>query len=145
VRTRPGLAVVATLAVLALSGCGSGVRLRGRVVADGQPVTVPDGTALTLTFTEAADGEQAGHSYAALVDPDGAFTCEGPPGAGLPPGRYKVMVSSTATDPAVAAAALKRFPGVSDPKTTPLTYEVNGEREQQIVIDLGKRTVRREP
>jgi hypothetical protein len=99
-----------------VSGCsGNGFIPAGGKVTfeDGSPVTQGGVTFSTSTFM--ADGK---------IQPDGTFTLTSlKPGDGLPPGSYKVTVSSSETDAKERTIYFvdKIF---SDITTTPLTAEV---------------------
>jgi hypothetical protein len=135
---------MATLLVLTVSGCGSGeVILQGRIVEGGKPIQVPATTPFTLSLASVGEDKQAGRAFSGMVEPDGNFTVSGPRGQGIPPGRYKITLVSAGSASAPTPAPLKRL-ALSDPARTPLSYDVTADRNQRIVIDVGKGTVRRE-
>ena len=71
-------------------GCGGGpTKPRGRLLMNGQPVTLSDKGVLQVAFIPEPS---TGTSYPALVKPDGTFEVPGVDKKGIPPGKYKVSV-----------------------------------------------------
>jgi hypothetical protein len=123
--------LVAACTAFLFLGCGGpkGVRLQGKLVKDGMAYTPPQGATLSLSFTGAAQG--AVDTYAATVNPaDGTFVVNGVKNAGIPPGKYKVMMNLApeSTDP----AALAKMAGANA-----LFTSING-KECEISEDAGK-------
>jgi hypothetical protein len=125
--------------VLPLVGCsgGSGVAVEGKVLVNGQPYKVADAEQLQITFLgTGADGK--GISASANYDAStSSLTVSGPTGKGIPPGSYKIAVSSSTYGP----KQTDRLRGMFEADRTPLAYNVTTDPVQNIVIDLGRRTV----
>ncbi len=84
------------LAALAAGGCGgSPATVKGRLVSNGESMTVP-GATVAVTFTrvdgDAKDG--SAKSFNAVVNPDGTFEVVAS-GGQLPVGMYRVSVLAT--------------------------------------------------
>lgn len=82
--------VLAVFAALLLAGCGGGgnAKIKGKVLENGQPVTVP-GQA-SLVFSPAGpEGKAGDKAYAAGLNPDGTFELVAS-GGEVPPGDYVV-------------------------------------------------------
>lgn len=82
-------------------GCGKSgpktVRVTGRVLLNGQPLTVTPTEAqlggVQLRFIELGpDGAPSGPSFSTNAKPDGTFNVLGIGGRGLPPGKYRIAV-----------------------------------------------------
>lgn len=132
---RPML-LVALFLGLCLTGCGkSDPVLQGRLIKDGQPVTLKEEEEISITFLPKDQGPAAGADF----DKDsGTFKVAGPNRKGLPPGDYKVSVTKT-----VYPEGKDLFAGeFSESKTMPFT--IGPEGIQKIVIDLSAKTVSRE-
>jgi hypothetical protein len=129
-------------AALLFVGCGvPAVKVDGKLVKDGKPFTPPTGQTLALSFVgKGAGGEDA--TFAATINTtDGSYQVNGPTGAGIPPGTYKVRISTSveSTDP----ASLNKM------ETLNGQFAVVNQKEcvieaggaKTITIDLGKGTV----
>ena len=85
----------AVLSVLLASGCGGGTPLqvaRGQILVDGKNYQV--GTREQLLVVFYPDVESPNTTYPAEVKPDGSFQTMGREGQGIPPGKYRVSISS---------------------------------------------------
>jgi hypothetical protein len=138
---------VAALCLAGVVGCANDGRivLRGRVVADGQPV--PRGEppiGLEVELQKEGAGIDAGTAYAAAVEPDGTFTVPGGDGKGIPPGTYKIAVRVTADAPGAKPKLAVPLNGLDDLATTPLRCDIAA-ADKGIVIDVKKKTVQKEP
>ena len=136
---------VGALCLLGLAGCGGGslVKLQGRLTLDGQALQWNEPTALEVSLVaESSDPMKPGKSYAAEVGPDGTFTVQGSDGRGIPPGTYQFAVTWTGYGPGTKPPAWLK--GLDKPATSTLKYEVTADANQKIVIDLTKKTVRRD-
>lgn len=90
--------VALSLFVLSLAGCGGGgnVFVRGKVLVNGEPLTLGPDDQLVLTFVQEPQGET---SFTAHVENDGSFKVPGPTGNGIPPGAYRLVVGQVFLDP----------------------------------------------
>ena len=129
-----------------LSGvCGKTVvPLKGTVVMNGKPIKLEKNEGMVLKFLwTAPDGRPCMAS--ATVQPDGAFTVQGPQNKGLPPADYKIAVSwNVRTIDAHAADLPKEVYKKEDkemdkssPKDTPLQFTVELGGIEELVIDVG--------
>jgi hypothetical protein len=82
--------VAAVVALLVLAGCGGGgpAKIKGRVLENGQPVSVP-GQASLVFAPAGPDGKAGDKAYAAGLNPDGTFELVAS-GGEVPPGDYVV-------------------------------------------------------
>ena len=82
--------VTAIGAALLLAGCGGGgpAKIKGRVLENGQPVTVA-GQASLVFSPVGPDGKAGAKAYAAGLNPDGTFELVAS-GGEVPPGDYVV-------------------------------------------------------
>ena len=80
----------AILAALVLAGCGGGgnAKIRGRLLENGQPVSVV-GQASLVFSPVGPDGKAGDKAYAAGLNPDGTFELVAS-GGEVPPGEYVV-------------------------------------------------------
>lgn len=95
------------IVALAMTGCGSNVKITGKVSKGGQPVNPVKGMHMTVGFHPLAEADSAKPKgpdlYAANVQDDGSFDVPGidgdGDGNGIPPGKYRVsVVVSTGRD-----------------------------------------------
>ncbi|HEY1186970.1 MAG TPA: hypothetical protein VGE74_04900 [Gemmata sp.] len=78
------------LIALAATGCGAApAKVKGRLVSNGEPMSVSGQVAVTFTALN-GDGT-GGRSFTAMVNPDGTFDVV-VSGGELPPGLYKVSI-----------------------------------------------------
>jgi hypothetical protein len=127
-------------AALLVAGCGvagqKGVTVTGQVLENGQPIKVLPAEEIMVGFSAEAPAEkQATAAWATVKPEDGTFTLSGPAGKGIPPGKYRVVVSSQ-----LYQQSKDRFEAVFDQNKPPLTVDVGPESGQQFLIDVGKRT-----
>jgi hypothetical protein len=120
-RAALGLAVLA----LAPTGCSPDtVRVRGKLIKDGNPMVVSKDTYVTLSFIPEkppADGEK---SYSAKFDQEtGSYTVE------LPPGKYRTML---------VIALPNKTPGKLNAPTPPIksdkAYDLGKSQELNIEV-----------
>ena len=146
----------ATLAVAGLAlfaaGCGSGgpapigatgAKVKGRLLDNGQPVKVRPGEDVVVSFAPPSLADVTSTRGAASIDPrDGSFAFFGASSkAGLlTPGPYRVAVASVTRD-----GEVDRFAAAFAIDKTALRAEVGPEPEQTFVIDIGKKTVQKQP
>jgi hypothetical protein len=123
------LALVA-LAALAAGGCGEQKsRVGGRLVNNGQPITVPASqVAVTLTPLTADGKPNPGASYTMKVKEDGTFELVAS-GGQLPPGTYQVSILASGK----LAEQVKPFAGDASPIRREIKPGPN-----DLVIDLAK-------
>lgn len=91
---RPFAAVVAAGLVFA-GGCGGGPPLqkaKGQILVDGKSYQVGPREQLQVIFFP--DVDLPASTYPAEVKPDGSFETVGEDGKGIPPGKYRVSISS---------------------------------------------------
>ncbi len=84
-------------------------------------------------------GKKLPGTAAAYNRTDGTFVFGGQAGVGLLPGQYRVLVRYVPYDDSKGDLFGDQF----NVRESKLTYTVTEEREQQIVVDVGKRTVTR--
>ena len=130
------------MAALLLTGCGGKrVKIKGTLVLPaGVKLEEKDSLQVTLSTT----GDKAQSAGAKVDHTDLSFAISGNDGTGVPPGKYKVMVSC-APYPGEAKAEErkklleKEFAAFGE--KTPLELELSGDDNQTITIDLEKKTV----
>ena len=140
IRLAAGLALVCLVA-----GCGPspvrGVKVRGQVLVDGQPLKPLPGERVWVTFER--DGSWHGNPVimtAATVQKDGTFALEGQEGNGTPAGKYTVTLHGEFS----SGEGENRFAGLFPNGKSPFVVEVTDAGEQTFAIDLGKKTVARQ-
>lgn len=131
--------LVPVLAALAV-GCGgggpAGVKVSGRLVHNGKPLSPApkeDDTVEVALFPD--DASQ--NAVPALYHADGRLEFVGATGGGVPPGPYRVLIRWVPYQGDQEDRFQERF----TPAATPLRYTVSADPEQDIVVDVGKRTV----
>jgi hypothetical protein len=134
-------------ALVAASGCSkgpeSGPKLTGRLLIDGQPCgprSVANFDLLFYTVGQESPGPGGGlgRAYMAEVSRDGTFVVNGSMGAGIPVGRYKVVIVG-----AIAGAdsnQATRYSRDYTEKATPLEVEIKNST-RKLAIDLERKTV----
>ena len=130
------------VALLALPACGSkaptgtGIKVKGTLVQNGKTIQPPpkEDDALYIAFLDPKSNP--GESPAYYNHADGTFEIKGPLGAGVVPGEYRVVVTYT------------RYQGGDDvlkeqfsKENSPLKYTVTDDKDQEIIIDVGKKAV----
>src|SRR5437867_3544588 len=88
------LLVACSILSLLAAGCGSNVKVKGKVVKGGNPIQVSDKGRVVVIFTPGADVKDvpAGTNFSGDVGADGSFEVKGPEGKGIPKGKYKITV-----------------------------------------------------
>jgi hypothetical protein len=134
-----GLLLAAGLA----NGCGrsDGVIVTGMLQKDGKAYAFGPNEELQISMAGSDPTGKPYNTIANLNTTDGTLTFRGPTGRGVPPGTYKITVSSR-----LFSGPKKKGDRFSDefgPENSPLTYTVTTDVPQEIVIDLGKKTVTR--
>jgi hypothetical protein len=126
---------------LSLPGCGGGggnkLRVKGRLLDNGQPLKVPTegippgDRGIRVTFYPMFEGEETPDPEVAVVNPDGAtFEVPGKDGKGITPGKYRISIQ---------LGARGRPDLLNDafgPDTSPIIREVTG--EDDMVVDIKK-------
>jgi hypothetical protein len=153
--SRGWFALVCLVALGLVCGCGaggpSGVKVKGKLVKNGQPVSVdlPSGKPLppgesgrmkvwfypvkadNEVIVDANGGITALGGEQATVESDGSFWLTGSKGTGIPAGKYRIVI--THADPSSGKDLLK---GAYSEANSKITRDVTS--EQEIVIDLAK-------
>jgi hypothetical protein len=128
------LSVMAVLIAITAVGCGSSstIKVKGRLIKNGQPYIIEEKEGLRIFFTPEGVPQGAYDTYSAQYDrTDGTFKVTGKDGEGLPPGTYKIALE----------LRLKRedeFKGAYGPGKSPLTCTVDSSN-RNIVIDLDQK------
>jgi hypothetical protein len=126
--------------VLAVAGCGGGVKgvtFKGQVLHNGKPIQVLPQEEIQVGFSVDTPGAQQPKGALTKVEPaDGSFTITGLDGKGIPPGKYRVVVSSQ-----LYQQSQDRFEALFTERLPPLIVEVGPEPGQHFTIDIGTRTV----
>jgi hypothetical protein len=143
-----GMVCCACAALLA-GGCGKGgadikgVKVDGKVVSNGQPLKFLKDEEVKVSFAqEVAKGEKSIGSAADVNPEDGTFTIPGPTKHGIPPGKYRVRLSSQPY-----GGGKDRFEPLFDPEDGPplvLIAEVGPEEGQSFVIDVARRSIKKQ-
>jgi hypothetical protein len=131
-------------AILAVAGCGAdnqGVTVKGQVLQNGQPIPFLPSEDLIVGFSQEVPAGQKPVGASGAVKPeDGTFTVNGPGGRGIPPGRYRISLSSQIN----GGNDRNRFERLFSPQKQPLIAEVGPEKGQTFRIDVGRWTVTRQ-
>jgi len=128
-----------------LSGCGSkevrGVKLKGQLVKDGQPLAPERGERMvTVVFERVEPADKQTIRSGGKVQKDGTFTIEGQMEKGTPPGKYEVRIQAEMSGDAESRFALLFADG-----KTPFIADVSDAENQSFLIDVGKKTITRTP
>jgi hypothetical protein len=143
------VAAVAFLLCAAAIGCKGkdaskevkGVKVNGQLLANGKAVKMLPMEEIQVTFFEDGKPAEGRIESMAIADPaTGTFTINGPSGKGIPAGRYRISLISEI----YGGGGSNRFEEVFSMETSPLVVDVGPEEGQTIVIDLGKRTAKRQ-
>lgn len=142
VRYSPLLLILALL--IGLNGCASGdtgkVKVRGKLLNHGKIISPKPEDIVEIAFypVDAAAPGMAGAT--AIYEPsDGTFVVEGPKGQGaLKPGEYRILLSWM---PYAGGEKSDRFKGQFTILESSLVYTVTDAKDQEIIIDAGKKTV----
>jgi hypothetical protein len=132
-------ALAAVLMLPALIGCGGKptVQVRGSLQQNGQPYQLAQDEQVQITFSgDGADGVP--FSASTRVKQDSTFVLSGPANRGVPPGTYKITMSAQIYGPKNEG---DRFLGTFSDETSPLTYTATSDAQQEIVVDVVKKTV----
>lgn len=133
------------LALVIVPGCGSsapsgtGITLKGTIVNNGKPLQPApkeeDHVDIQLVSLDAKN--KVGEIVARYNHADGTFEIKGPLDAGVVPGDYRVVLSYTVYDGEGDDVFREQF----TPANSPLKYTVTNDKDQEIAIDVGKKTV----
>jgi hypothetical protein len=136
-RVFPVVAFLVAAAFLS-AGCGSKtVKVKGSLLANGKPYTVTDKEEVMIIFFPVdLNSEEAVAAAADLNRADGTFVVRGPTNTGIPPGKYRIAVTSS-----WYGKDGDRFRNFYSPDNSPLVCEVTGKSGQEITIDLARKTV----
>jgi hypothetical protein len=126
--------VVAVVFPLFALGCGAkGVAVKGQVVKDGTPYTVPEGDELLVGLIGTTEGTK---TFGVTANgADGTFDL-GAGGEKVPAGTYKITVTHGKYADTAENDKLK---GEFGPDNTPLTVTIP-DKDTKLVIDLGAKT-----
>jgi hypothetical protein len=132
------------LALVALPACGSktpsGTRItvKGTLVQNGKPIqpAPKEDDTLYIAFLDPKSNPGENPAYYNIAD--GTFEIKGPLGAGVVPGEYRVVVTYTRYQ---GGGGDDVFKEQFSKENSPLKYTVTDDKEQEIVIDVGKRAV----
>jgi hypothetical protein len=145
-QVRPVIFFCAAAALVA-AGCGKGgvrgVKVKGEVLQNGKPIKFLPSEEITVGFSrEVEPGEPPFGAPAKVKPEDGTFTVDGPAGKGIPPGKYRIQLTSDI----YGSDRGDRFEAWFDPraKRPPLVAEVGAEGEQIFVVDVGQWTVKKQ-
>lgn len=140
------------LCLVGLAGCGAAEKratVKGKVIVDGKDLKwdSPFPLEVVLCSENTADARIPGKSFATQAGADGSFAFVGDDGKGIPLTSYKITVRSKAYgDPAVVKKSTPPWlKTVDDQNKTPLKFDLATEGEANIVIDVVKKTVQRQP
>lgn len=129
------------------AGCSSanisGPKVRGKIIdVDGSPFTFKTGAEIVVLEFQGTHNGQPFNSTAE-VNSDGTFALDGPEGAGVPVGNYKVVIRVQPYGKGIDKdAPAERFNGqFAEFKTTPLSFELTRSNAQRVVINLQQRTI----
>jgi hypothetical protein len=130
------LALTVLAAGLLAAGCGGSGKLqtRGKVLKGGQPLTLPEGEYVRLTFIPVveAGGKRAEDFYVAEYNrADGSFKVAGKDLKGMPPGKYKVAVEHLKGRNDILKGAFSE-------DRTPFVYDVKTSADE-VTIDLDQK------
>jgi hypothetical protein len=134
-RVRILLPVLALLA----AGCGGNVVLKGELQKNGQPYVFADGEEMQINLVGEDPSGKPLTSAAEIDKQDATFRFKGPTGEGIPPGKYKITLTSQLFSGPKAEG--DRFAGAFSPERTPLSCAVTTARDQQITIDVMQKKV----
>jgi hypothetical protein len=119
--------------VLLLTGCGSTLlKPSGRILKDGKPLRESLPKSAVVFFSLYHENDTAGSDpLASSVLDDGTFQIVGRTGSGVPPGRYRFVLTAPDPYPQGKDAFAGRF---ATPRTTKITRDIVDASE--IVIDV---------
>jgi hypothetical protein len=121
--------VVAVVALTA-SGCGDGqLRVKGRLLKNGQPLVIPQTTDIWITFVSIpVDGVGNLNYYGTCKRSDGTFTVAGRDGTGMKPGKYRVAIQ-------MGTKTKDELKGAFSEEKSPFIVDVDF-NTSEIVLDL---------
>ena len=133
------------LALIGLPACGSrapsgtGIKVKGTLVQNGKPIqpAPKEDDTLYIALLPPDPKTNPGENVARYNHADGAFEIKGPVDAGVVPGDYRVVVTYTRYEGGGDDVFKEQF----SQENSPLKYKVTEDKEQEIIIDVGKRTV----
>ena len=130
---RLALVVLMTGLLAAVGGCNSdGLRIvKGRLVNNGEPLTVSDQGLIQIAFEYATNPDGG---FVATVGPDGNFAIEGPTGKGIRTDTYRISVVQF--DPYHNQKGKDLLKGKFTSRSTPIIMAVDGKSE--LLIDLAQ-------
>lgn len=136
------LATIAAIVACWTAGCGggdgppptnlkdvSGAKVTGRLLQSGKPVKILKEETIRVSFVSLDD--QLVASSAEVKAEDGSFEVTGPTGKGLPPGKYKVGLSSDNY-----SGGTDRFADKFDSGASPFVAEVGPGEGQSFDVDI---------
>ncbi len=124
--------------VLLLAGCGQKVvQVKGVLVKDGVPFKAAPTDVVQILFLWKNEKGLSMAASSRFNPQDGSFEVLGPTANGVPPGQYRIAVTGNH----YPASGPDFFKGELEDEKTPLTYTVTQAPVQNIVIDVGKKTV----
>jgi hypothetical protein len=133
---RVALLLAVLAAGLLAAGCGGSGKLqtRGKVLKGGQPLILPEGEYVRLTFVPVLEKGKAEDYYVAEFNrADGTFKVAGKDLKGMPPGKYKVAVEhlKNRRDILKGAFAEDRTPFVCEVKTSADEVTIDLDQKQK--------------
>ena len=136
-------AAVMLLTIVTLAGCGgasgSAIKVKGTLVQNGkplQPAPQEDDT-VSIVLTPADKNQKLELISAIFNHADGTFEFKGRQNAGVLPGDYRVLVSYVPYKGEGNDVLKDQF----SHENSTLKYTVTNDKVQEIVIDVGKRSV----
>jgi hypothetical protein len=131
----PRLVLTCLLIGLLSAGCSSKMlKIKGRIVKDGQPFAIPEGASMRIAFvpTESQSPDKYDSYFAVFDKTNSTFQVVGKDGNGLPPGKYKVGLE-------LMNHRNDEFKGAYTANKSPWIFDVNS-GTGEVVIDLGKKS-----
>jgi hypothetical protein len=129
------------LSFLVMAGCSGerGATITGRFEEDGQPLQLADKEHVYLSLIPVSKDDKSSRANpgADVNRDDGTFKFIGPGQGLVPAGEYKIAIAIRPRE------APDRLAGQFTEANTPLRYTVTDEPNQELVIDLVKKTVSR--
>jgi hypothetical protein len=129
---QPFAAAVAAVLIFA-GGCGGGPplqRAKGQILVDGKNYSVGPREQLQVIFFP--DVELPANTYPAEVKSDGSFETVGMDGRGIPPGKYRISISSPYGGGSVS------IPTELGSATSPIVREIVMGQETVAPIDIAR-------
>lgn len=126
-------AAAAAAGLIFASGCGGGPplqRAKGQILANGKSYSVGPREQLQVVFFP--DVELPASTYPAEVKSDGSFETVGMNGKGIPPGKYRISISSPYGGGSIS------IPPELGSATSPIVREIVMGQETLEPIDIAK-------